>query len=217
MKTTEEDIKKQIDCIIEFQNIMTPYNENLKPRIGSILGKEVQNNIIEVKQLKNDISEIEGKKEKNLLDKFLIKNKIIILEKAENSIKNIYENGYYEILKRAMMNYEVCLGKSDENNLRYKGNQLEVGSLKYFAYNNKEMDFFSYYKKLIRRGICIDKKGLMYYFINKSNLKSESYIFIESLCSYPIETMRAIEKYRRGKKNITDIECIEIINSYGEF
>lgn len=146
-----------------------------------------------------------------------MKNKINILSKAETSINNIYENGYYDILKRAMNNYEACLGKSDENNLRYNDNRLEVGTLKYFAYNNIEMDFYSYYKKLVRRGIEIDRKELINYFITKANLQQESYIFLENLCSYPTETMRTIEKYRRGKKNITEIQCINIINNYAEF
>ena len=103
-----------------------------------------------------------------------------------------------------MINYEICLGNACENNLRVnEDGKIEVGTIKYLTYNLIEQDFYCYIKHLRKRNYNINIQELIYYYVEKSLLENNSVDYLKGLVSYPVESLRLWDKYRRNKKEIT--------------
>lgn len=205
-----EDIKMQIRNIVMFQKEFKGYKDNILPRIGSTIGKELEGYKVQVKNLELDLEVINEKLDKNIVDIFLLEEGEKLLSKARLSILDVESSNYIKLIRRSMMNYEVCLGSVTEENLR-KGEdfRLEIGTIKYLNYNLFEQDMYSYLKYIKRKNCNVDIEYLIEYFVEESLLDEDSIEYLRGLVSYPFESLKLWDKYRRSKKKLTEQEYID--------
>lgn len=73
-------VKNQINNIIEFQKKTTGYKDNILPRIGGTIGKDLESYKVQVKNLELDLNRIREKVDKNNVDIFILEkeNKIFV-------------------------------------------------------------------------------------------------------------------------------------------
>lgn len=147
-----------------------------------------------------------------LVDQYIINNGEELLKRGELSINHILKNNYINLIKRSMMNYEVCLVRVDQGNLKKSEKGLNVGSLKYLTYNLIENDLYSYIKRLKRKSNNIDLESLAVNYVNKSSLGNDSVEYLKGLISYPFETLKVWDKYLRGKEVLTEDEYMELFS-----
>lgn len=208
--TSQENIKHQIDNVIRFQSLCKGYTDNVLPRIGGSIGRELENYKVQIKNLQIDYININNKVIKNSMDILLLKEGQKLLSRGYAAIVRVENSDYSNIIRRSMINYEICLGNVSENNLRInEEGKIEVGTIKYLTYNLIEQDFYSYIKHLRKRNNNIDIEELIYYFVEKSFLENNSVEYLKGLLSYPVESLRLWDKYRRNKKELTQEQYIE--------
>lgn len=209
---SEEDnnILKQIDNIVYFHNQIGPYKENLLPRIGGAIGKEINNYYNQIILLDKYLNIIEKKEDLNSLDFYFINRGESLIKLGRRVLDNIYLNNFRGLIERSMKNYEVCLTRVDEGNLKVDiDGKIVIGTIRYLTYNLKEHDVYSYIKKLKRRQINLKVEEVINYYIELSNLKDDSREYLKALASFPNEELRIIEKYIQGKLSCDDKEILE--------
>lgn len=109
-----------------------------------------------------------------------------------------------------MLGYEICLGRVYESNLRKNENgDFEIGTIKYLSYNLQEHDIYSYLKYVKKRNRTLDINELIKWFIEESILEDDSIKYIIGLLSYPIESLRLWDRYRKSRKKLTEAEYEE--------
>ncbi|MGL5086440.1 MAG: hypothetical protein ACRC68_12105 [Clostridium sp.] len=205
-----ENIKFQIDNVIKFQSLCKGYTDNILPRIGGSIGRDLESYKVQIKNLEIDIISIKNKSIKNRVDILLAEEGDKLLRAGIDAINRVENSGYNNIIRRSMRNYEICLGSVSENNLRVNDDgKIEVGTIKYLTYNLLEHDFYSYIKHLRKRNNKMDIDELIYYFVEKALLENNSIEYLKALLSYPIESLRLWDKYRRNKKELTQEQYIE--------
>lgn len=205
-----ESIFTQIENIVLFQSKVNSYKENLLPRIGGSIGREINNYNSQIILLRRYLKEIENKSHLNLIDFYLIKNGEYLLNKGKKALNNLYSSNYRSLIERSMKNYEVCLGRVDENNLIVsRDNKIFIGTIKYLTYNIKEHDIYSYIKKIKRKDTNIDIEEIINFYVTKSNLEEDSKEYLRSLSAYPNEEFKIMERYILGKLNLKEEEIIE--------
>ena len=112
-----------------------------------------------------------------------------------------------------MDNYEVCLTRVDEGNLKVdEDGSIKIGTIRYMTYNLKEHDIYSYIKKIKRREININMEDIINYYINLTKLGDSSREYLRALVSYPNEEFRIIEKYILGKFQMEEGELLKSLN-----
>lgn len=191
----EELAMKQLDAINFFHKAALGYDA-IGHNIQNSTGKLVENYKIYNKKLKRII---ETNYNDETLYKIIIGNKgTKYLKRGEKCISLIKELGYFNIIRRSMEKYEVCLGPTYYDNLR-KSQGVKVKSLKDSCYNFWEIDAVSFLRKLKGKGCQFDWDGLIKYYCKIENLEEESRQFILAAISYPIEFMKCIDKYHRKK------------------
>lgn len=205
-----ESVIAQVDIIINFQNLSKGYTDNVLPRIGGAIGRELEGYKVQIKNLQIDLLYISKKIEKNNVDMFILEEGEKLLDRGMKAIYEAENSNYNKLIRRSMKSYEICLGNVTENNLRINelGN-FEIGTIKYLSYNLLENDIYAYLKNVRKRNNNIDLESLIVYFIEKSKLELDSENYIKSLLSYPAESLRLWDKYRRNKKEITEKQYIE--------
>lgn len=212
-KVNMREIFKQIDNIIFFQKTFGKYDENLFPRIKCTIGKEIDNfkgQILLIKKYRNNIN---NKKKLNELDRYILENSNVLIEKVNNSLINIENSDYRNLIKRSMNNYEVCLGRVDEANLSVaEDGKINIGTIKYLTYNLKENDIYFYIKKIKRRNISINIEEVIDYYISKENLGKNSREYLKALVLIPNEELRILERIILGKIKIPEEEVLKEIN-----
>lgn len=212
-KINAEEIFKQIDNIIFFQKAFGKYNENLFPRIKCTIGKEIDNFKEQILLIKKYRNNIDNKKKLNELDRYILENSNRLIEKVNNSIINIENSDYRNLIKRSMKNYEVCLGKTDEGNLSVsKDGKVNVGTIKYLTYNLKENDIYFYIKKIKRRNISVNIEEIIDYYISKENLGKNSRDYLKALVLIPNEELRILERIILEKIKVPEEEVLKEIN-----
>lgn len=212
-KINMEEIFKQVDNIIFFQRSFGKHKENLFPRIKCTIGKEIDNFNGQILLIKKYLNSINNKDNLKELDRDIIKNGNNLIEKVNNSIRHIENNDYKKLIKRSMNNYEVCLGRSDEVNLRVnKDGTINIGTIKYLTYNLKENDIYFYIKKIKKRNILIDYEEVIDYYILKENLEENSREYLKALISIPNEELKILERIILGKIKIPKEEVSQEIN-----
>ncbi|MDV4149513.1 hypothetical protein R0131_01550 [Clostridium sp. AL.422] len=211
-KDKDEDNKniyKQIDNIVSFHNKIGQYKENLFPRIGASIGKEVNAYYSQIILVSKYLGKIENKTSLNSIDFYLINRGEELIELGKKSINQIKTNGFKGLIKRSMSNYEVCLTRVDEGNLKVEEDgSIKVGTIRYLTYNLKEHDIYSYIKKIKRRNIELDMDKIIDYYIKIAELEPCSREYLRALTSYPNEELRIIEKYILGKLQIEEGEWL---------
>ena len=208
-----KDIYKQIENIVFFHNKIGEYKENLFPRIGASIGKEVNMYYSQIILISKYIKEIESKGDLSSIDFYLINRGETLIDLGKKSLNHINANGFKKIISRSMNNYEVCLTRVDEGNLKVEEDgSIKIGTIRYMTYNLKEHDIYSYIKKIKRREINLDMDDIINYYISLTKLESSSREYLRALVSYPNEELRIIEKYILGKLHIEEVELLRSLN-----
>lgn len=208
----EKDYLKQIENIYLFNKAISPYTNNTFPRIGASIWKEINSYELQIIFIERYIKNLELKKNLNLVDYYLIKCGINILENGKKSLNHIYKNNYKQLIERSMSNYEICLTRVDENNLRVsEDGKFLIRNFNYLTYNLKEHDIYSYLKRLKRKKIDKNLDEVIEYYIYISGLSKDSMEYIKGLTSYPNEELRIIEKYILRKLDLDENKIIELL------
>lgn len=207
---TEEEAIKQIILINSVHKILMGYYDNVDSRIHSIIGKKAQKIKVDIKKAKKHLYELEIKKEKNIMDKFLLENGQDILVKADEAIKNINKLNYIDLIKRSMKKNEICLGKVDERNIRVS-HEIEIGNIKGLSYNLVEEDIVNYLRKIRQKNNNIDIEKLICRYVELANLGKNSEEYIYYLISVPLDSIKVWGRYRENKRKITPREYIKSI------
>lgn len=148
----------------------------------------------------------------NIVDEYIIKNGKEFINMGELSINHVLKSNYMDLIKRSMRNYEVCLVRVDQGNLKKTDSGLNIGSIKYLTYNLIENDLYSYIKRIRRRNSDIDLESLIVSYVQKSLLNNDSIEYLKGLASYPFETLKVWDKYLRGRDLLTEDEYIDLFS-----
>ncbi|MDP4087885.1 MAG: spore coat protein [Bacillota bacterium] len=217
---SQEQINSHITLISEFHQKTMGLSGFTGGRIDNCTGKKVEQFKVYIKKLKRDIKRINTNGPLNAFEEIVMEKAPEYLERAENCIKVIYDNGYFKLIERSMKRNELCLGNAYVDNL-VKDGVIKIRSTKKLCYNMVECDLVYFLGKLKRR---MKKTMLMesiIEFCRLEELDESSERFILASLSYPSEFMKTCEKHRCGKKNWDDNEYIKkLISSIekdGEF
>lgn len=199
------DISNQIDLIVMIQSRLMNNGVTIIPRINSTIGKDVENFRVQNKKVEKILKSISLNDDKSNLDYYILEKGNIALERAKKSFDVMDNEIYFELIRRSMNNYEMCLGRVDEGNLKFEENEiLKIRTTKYISYNLIEHDLFKYIKRIKRRGFNIQTEKVIDEFIYKSSLSEKSKNYLTALCNYPFETMKLLYKYRCCQDNDYD-------------
>lgn len=207
---TEEEALKQIILINSVHKILMRYYDNVDSRIDCSIGKKIEKIKVDIKKGKKHLEQLENKKDKNLMDKFLLESGENILNVAEVAIKNIYKLNYTELIKRCMKKNEICLGKVDESNIRVS-DEIEIGNIKGLTYNLVEEDIFNYLKKIRCKNNNINIRKLISRYVELSNLGKDSEEYLYYLMTIPHDSIKVWVKYIDNKRVITPSEYLSSI------
>ena len=146
----------------------------------------------------------------NEIDNFLIANGEEIINQGYRALKKLNNINFIEIIKRSMNRGEICLGRTDEGNLR-KSSSIEIGKIKNISYNLIEEDAYNYLKKIKRKDKTIDVKNYIDEFVSINKLDKNSYEYINILLNIPSDTMKQWIRYKEGRKKYTLDEQLKIL------
>lgn len=199
------DISNQLDLIIMAHNRIINNKITIIPRINSTIGKDVESFKLQVKKVEKLLKRLNLNNNKSDLEYYLLEKGDLAIKRAKKSIDNIDNDNYLSIIRRSMKNYEICLGRVDEGNLKLIENDIiKIRTAKYISYNLIEHDLFNYIKRIKRRNFNIQLEEVIDDFIYKSSLSNKSKNYLTVLCNYPFETMKLIYKYRYYDNNDND-------------
>jgi hypothetical protein len=205
-------ILNQIDNIIFFHNKIGPYKENLFPRIGASIGKEVNSYYSQILLINKYLRKIEEKNSLNSIDFYLISRGEALVNSGKKALNHIYANNFRSLIERSMKNYEVCLTRVDEGNLKVEEDKkIIVSTVRYLTYNLKEHDIYSYIKKIKRREIDLSIDEVINYYIKSTELSDDSKEYLRALSSYPNEELKLVERYILGKLKVKEEEFLEAL------
>lgn len=205
------DTDNQISLIIEVQKILRGKKTNIIPRVESSIGKEIESFTVMAKKTLKMIKSFEEKYNKNDFDIFIIDEGNKILSRANKSLNALDEDEYLKIIIRSMNNYDICLGRVDEGNLKKEGLIIYTRTTRYISYNMIEHDCYNYIKKLKKRGYEGDIIKLINDFAYKSNLNRDSINYMTVLSNYPIESIKTLLKLKEERDKFSDEEWIKEI------
>ena len=154
----------------------------------------------------------EEKYYKDDFDYFIIEEGNKILARANRTINALDEDMYLKLILRSMNNYEICLGKVDEGNLKKDGMIICIRSTRYISYNMLEHDCYNYIKRLKKKGYSGNVMEIVNDFSQKSGLGNESIDYIRVLVNYPIEAIKILSKIKYDRSRFTNDEWVKEIN-----
>ncbi|MCI9070078.1 hypothetical protein [Clostridium sp.] len=198
------DTESQISLIIEVQRILRGKKINMIPRIESSIGREMESFIVQAKRISRMIKYFEEKYNKSDFDLFIVEEGNKILNRANKSLNALNEDEYLKIIMRSMNNYDICLGRVDEGNLKKEGLAIKIRTTRYISYNMIEQDCYNYIKRLKKRGYKEDINKLINDFVYKSNLNRDSIDYIRILSNYPIESIKVLLKLKEDRERFSD-------------
>ena len=201
---SENTAEEHLKLISEFHRKTMGFDGVLNNRIDNYTGKNIEEYKVYIKRLKRDLGKLSIDKVCNQVDAFILEQGDKYLERAESSIKQVYEWGYYDIIHRSMKRTEVCLGDSYHDNIRNRDGAIEIIDISHLGYNLVENDCVVYLNKLRKKGVKFDWRKLSSKFCEYEGLDKNSEGFIIAMLSYPHEFMRSINRYRYRSKDWTD-------------
>lgn len=205
------DTDSQISLIIEVQKILKGKKTNIIPRVESSIGKEIESFIVQTKKTLRMIRSFEEKYNKSDFDLFIIDEGNKILSRANKSLNTLDEDEYLKIIIRSMNNYDICLGRVDEGNLKKEGLTICIRTTRYISYNMIEHDCYNYIKRLKKRGYEGDIIKLINDFAYKSDLNRDSIDYMTVLSNYPLESIKTLLKLKEDRERFSDEEWIKEI------
>ena len=155
----------------------------------------------------------EEKYYKDDFDYFIIEEGNKILARANRTINALDEDMYLKLILRSMNNYEICLGKVDEGNLKKDGMIICIRSTRYISYNMLEHDCYNYIKRLKKKGYSGNVMEIVNDFFTKirnQEMKVQNYIRV--LVNYPIEAIKILSKIKYDRSRFTNDEWVKEIN-----
>lgn len=219
-KIKKDDIVKQIYLINEFHNKAMGYDNFLGGNLQDKRGRTVEQYKMYIRKLRREYKWLANKKELTPLEKIFIRYGNDYLSKADECIKQIYENNYLGLLKRSMNKSEVCLGDTYFTNLR--GNDvLEISSLQSCCYDMVEMDVVYLLNKVKKKNEDLNLIELIDEFCDIENLGKESKKFIQSLIYYPYDFIKCYMRYKKNGNELNEARYIrkleKIIFNYKDY
>jgi hypothetical protein len=208
----ESKIEEQLYTMSEFHKNVMGYKGYMGKRLNNKTGSVVEQYKVSIKRLKRYLKNIRLNSASSNFERTLLKEGYVHLQRAENSISEVYNAGYISLIERSMKRTEICLGDSDFNNLRNIDGKIEVLSLDKCCYNNVEMDCFYLLSKYRRRGIKLDYNKLINKFCEYECLDENSSKFILALLSYPYAFMKCCNRYREKAKEWSEEEYQDRLN-----
>lgn len=200
----KSDIVSQINLMVDFHKTLKGCRSNELNRIKSTIGKEVEGYKVQIRRLQKCYGNIASKTCSDAIEKLILSNGKMMLNKAEQAIDYIQKHDYLGVIERSMNREEVCIGKADRNNLRMRGQRIEIGTIKNISYNLVEEDLYNYIKKLQRKELDIDEEELIKAFVCRSHLSFNSIDYLRGLLSYPKDFFKVWERYSENKKEHTN-------------
>lgn len=195
----EKEIINQLYIISEFHKKAMGYNDYIGHRLEDKRGRTIEQYKVYIKRVKRKYNDIMNNSPKNEFEELLLEYGKNYLNRAEKSIKDIYDTEYLEIIRRSMNRNEICLGNTYFNNLR-KIKFIEVLNLEKCSYDLVEMDAATFFKKLMKKNLKLHYKKLIDKFCDFENLDNRSNTFLQSLIEYPTEFMKCCNKYITSTK-----------------
>ncbi|WP_027623634.1 hypothetical protein [Clostridium lundense] len=199
----EKLLLEQLKLISEFHKKAMGSTGIIKDRLDSSIGRIVEDYKVNIKKIKRDMDRLKQYGPSNTFEKMLLKKANEYVEIGEKVIKNVYQNGYYDLIKRSMRNKEICLADVDFSNI-IKEDKIKVKNIEKCCYDMVEMDCYNLLYKCKKAGLKLDYKELVLMFCNFEGLDNNSYQYIISLLSFPYEFAKQCNKYRLRKKDLTD-------------
>lgn len=200
-----EAIKNQGYIISEFHDRTLGYTGYMNKKLSNNIGRVVEQYKVNIKKLNRDLKKIKQNGADNELDKILLKNGELYLERAQKCIEKIYMNDYIDLIMRSTKRVEMCIGNTYFNNLR-KLQNIEVKDIEGCCYNMVEMDFAYFLNKVKRKGLEIDFYSLINEFCSLEDLDTSSVKFILAIISYPYAFMKWCSRYRDKNQNFDEKE-----------
>ena len=195
------DINSQIELIVDVQNKLMSNKDTIIPRINSTIGKDIENFRVQIKKVDKELNILKYSENKTDLEFYFLEEGLKIVERAKKSLNSINQEKYFELIRRSMKNYEMCLGRVDEGNLKIEDDgSIKIRTCKYISYNLIEHDLFSYIKRIKKRQYNIPIEEIIDEYINIAELQNSSKEYLMAICSYPVESMKIIYKYK-GENN----------------
>lgn len=202
---SKDCIYKQLSTISKFHKLtmgVSSFNSGL---MENSTGRKVERSKVKIKKLKRDIGKFKANGPTNDFEKLVLHKGPEYLERAEKSIKYIYDNGYFSLLERSMKRNEICIGSTYIDNIR-ENKAVNIRSLKKCCYNMVECDAVHFINKLRKRGTIFDAIEVIKSFCRLEDLTEDSEAFITAMVSYPEEFMKCCERYRYRKKEWNEDE-----------
>lgn len=197
IKINEEHIINQLYLISEFHSKVMGYDNYIGHKLEDKRGTIVETCKIHTKKVRREFEFVKKKPTLNSFEKLFIQCAEGYLDKAQNCIDEIYENGYLELIKRSMNRVEVCLGDTYFTNLN-KREQIEIVNIQECCYDMVELDAVYFLGKIKKKFNILNLRELINKFCKLENLNWKSEKFIEALLLYPYEFMKCCMKYKKN-------------------
>lgn len=202
---SQDLLYEHLSVISEFHKKVMGLTGFSAGRLENNTGRKVEQFKVYNKKLKRDMKRFGVSGAGNSFEALLLEKAPGYIQRAEDCVKKIYDNGYYRLIERSMKRGEICLGSSYIDNIR-KSDQINIRSTKKCCYNMIEFDAIHFLSKLKRKNYKLDYKAAIKEFCRLEELTEQSEIFITAVISYPVEFMKYCERYRYGKKEWNEDE-----------
>lgn len=208
----DEDEYMQVEVIAYVHKALMSY-----PRVSSgcgncIIGKLLEDYKVLLKKFIKSYEKIKSIGANGINEEFILREGKEIINKSEETFKNLDYVSYIDMIKRSMVRNEITLSRVDSTNLRVV-ESVEIGNINKIAYNVIEEDVINYILKLRKKREEIDEDRLINRFINSSRVDFTSGEYIKGMLNYPVETLKALEKYRQNKKCLEEEEYHRLLYS----
>ena len=210
--TIQGNAINQIKLIVELQRKLMGNNLNFIPRINSSIGKEFESKKIYLRKSIKYITDIKNKSSTDYFEDYIISESEKIIEIATRAIEKLFMNDYLSLIRRSMDRYEVTMGRVDEGSLSRKEEDIIIRTTKYMSYNMIENDCYAYIRRMKRKYDFNNIENVIKEYVYEAELSNRSYIYIELLSKYPIESIKTLLKIKDTKGRMTEEQWIEQIN-----
>lgn len=199
---------EHIKVLNKFHIASKGYVDSIFERLPNGLGTEVEEMKVLLKVLIREQKKLNKYESLSELEQEVLNEIENYINKAHKAIELISNCNYHSLLRRSMRNYEICLYKVFESNIRMD-NMIVIKSLSKVQYNMLEIDAYNYLYKLKKQRIDIDYNKVIEKFCVIENLSYESYKFVCGMLSFPLEFSKFVWKNNRDYKQLDDEELIE--------
>lgn len=205
---SNEVVHKHLSTLREFHNKTMGVTGLSAGRLENNTGKKVEQFKVYIKKLRRDLKRFESDGASNKFEALLLNKAPEYLQRAEQCVRKIYDNGYFSLIERSMKRSEICIGSAYIDNLR-ESDQINIRNTRKCCYNMIECDAVHFFGKLKKKNHILDYKNAIKEFCRLENLPEQSENFISAALSYPVEFMKYCERYRYGKKEWNEDEYVK--------